>query len=162
VRYEPHRSRSPTSDFRGDLSDDKLGSITWRTEKDNRYASREAVDLLNLEYGFMPHDSAARLRGGSEAGAKRWLKETVYARLPGGFRAFAYFSYRYVLRLGFLDGRAGTAFHFGVQHDCGDFCRSPESFRGTDRSGTAGADRDYSTGAAGCLRGFGARHQRAL
>jgi len=112
VRYEPHRSRSPTSDFRGDLSDDKVGSITWRTEKDNRCASREAVDLLNLEYGFMPHDSVARLRGGSEAGAKRWLKETVYARLPGGFRAFAYFSYRYVLRLRFLDGRGGTAFHF--------------------------------------------------
>ena len=43
---------------------------------------------------------------------KRWLKEVVYARLPGGFRAFAYFFYRYVLRLGFLDGQAGTAFHF--------------------------------------------------
>jgi hypothetical protein len=43
---------------------------------------------------------------------KRWLKERLYARLPAGFRAFAYFFYRYVLRLGFLDGRAGTAFHF--------------------------------------------------
>ncbi len=50
--------------------------------------------------------------GGKQAGVKRWLKEVVYARLPGGFRAFAYFFYRYVLRLGFLDGRAGTAFHF--------------------------------------------------
>ncbi len=27
-------------------------------------------------------------------------------------RAFAYFFYRYVIRLGFLDGQAGTAFHF--------------------------------------------------
>ena len=43
---------------------------------------------------------------------KRWLKEQVYARLLGGFRAFAYFFYRYVIRLGFLDGQAGTAFHF--------------------------------------------------
>jgi hypothetical protein len=42
---------------------------------------------------------------------KRWVKEVVYARLPGGFRAFAYFFYRYVIRLGFLDGQAGTAFH---------------------------------------------------
>jgi len=40
------------------------------------------------------------------------VKEVVYARLPGGFRAFAYFFYRYVIRLGFLDGQAGTAFHF--------------------------------------------------
>lgn len=60
----------------------------------------------------MPHDSVASLRGGGQAGAKRWLKEAVYARLPSGLRAFAYFFYRYILRLGFLDGQAGTAFHF--------------------------------------------------
>jgi len=101
-----------TVDFKGELIDDNLNSLTWWTDKHNHYASREAVDLLNLEYGFMPHDSVASLRGGSQAGVKRWLKESVYARLPGGFRAFVYFFYRYVLRLGFLDGQAGTAFHF--------------------------------------------------
>jgi hypothetical protein len=99
-------------DFKGELIDDNLNSLTWWTDKHNKYASREAVDLLNLEYGFMPHDSVASLRGGNQAGVKRWLKEVVYARLPGGFRAFAYFFYRYVIRLGFLDGKAGTAFHF--------------------------------------------------
>ncbi len=102
----------PTLDFNGELIDDNLNSLTWWTDKHNKYASREAVDLLNLEYGFMPHDSVAQLRGGSQAGLKRWLKERVYARLPGGFRAFVYFVYRYVIRLGFLDGQAGTAFHF--------------------------------------------------
>jgi glycosyltransferase involved in cell wall biosynthesis len=95
-----------------DFADHNLHSLTWWTDKHNKYASREAVDLLNLEYGFMPHDSVAQLRGGSQVGFKRWLKERVYARLPGGFRAFAYFFYRYVVRLGFLDGQAGTAFHF--------------------------------------------------
>jgi glycosyltransferase involved in cell wall biosynthesis len=102
----------PTIDFKGGLIDDNLNSLSWWTYKHNSYASREAVDLLNLEYKFMPHDSVAQLRRGSQAGFKRWLKEEVYARLPGGFRAFAYFIYRYVLRLGFLDGQAGTAFHF--------------------------------------------------
>lgn len=100
-----------TVDFQNELIDDNLNSLSWWTAKHNSYASREAVDLLNLEYGFMPHDSVARLRGGSQAGVKRWLKETVYARLPGGLRALAYFLYRYVIRLGFLDGRAGAAFH---------------------------------------------------
>jgi glycosyltransferase involved in cell wall biosynthesis len=104
--------RGPTVDFKGELIDDNLNTLTWWTDKHNKYASREAVDLLNLEYGFMPHDTVASLRGGSQAGVKRWLKEEVYARLPGGFRAFAYFFYRYVIRLGFLDGQAGTAFHF--------------------------------------------------
>lgn len=102
----------PTVALKGDLIDDNISSLTWWTEKHNNYASREAVDLLNLEYGFMPHDTVASLRGGTQAGMKRWLKEQVYARLPGGFRAFTYFFYRYVIRLGFLDGQAGTAFHF--------------------------------------------------
>lgn len=102
----------PTVDFVGEMIDDNLNSLTWWTDKHNKYASREAVDLLNLEFGFMPHDSVASLRGGEQAEVKRWLKEVVYARLPGGFRAFVYFFYRYVIRLGFLDGQAGTAFHF--------------------------------------------------
>jgi glycosyltransferase involved in cell wall biosynthesis len=102
----------PTVDFAGEMNDDNLNSLTWWTEKHNKYACREAVDLLNLEYGFMPRDSVASLRGRNQAGVKRWLKEVVYARLPGGFRAFAYFLYRYVIRFGFLDGQVGTAFHF--------------------------------------------------
>lgn len=102
----------PTVNFKGELIDDNLNSLTWWTDKHNKYASREAVDLLNLEYGFMPHDSVASLRGVKQASVKRWLKERIYARLPGGFRAFVYFFYRYFVRFGFLDGQAGTAFHF--------------------------------------------------
>ena len=100
-----------TAEFQGEIIDDNLNSLTWWTAKHNAYASREAVDLLNLKYGFMLRDSVASLYGG-QAGIKRWIKEALYARLPGGLRAFAYFFYRYVIRLGFLDGQAGTAFHF--------------------------------------------------
>lgn len=102
----------PTVDLKGELIDDNLNSLTWWTDKHNKYASREAIDLLNLEFDFMPRDTVANIRTGKQDGVKRWLKEEVYARLPGGFRAFIYFIYRYVLRLGFLDGQAGAAFHF--------------------------------------------------
>ena len=101
----------PTSNLHGALIDDNLNSLTWWSDKHNRYASREAVDLLNLKYGFLPVDSVASLANGSQASFKRWIKERVYVRLPAGFRAFTYFFYRYVIRLGFLDGRAGTSFH---------------------------------------------------
>lgn len=94
-----------------DFVDHNLNSLTWWTDKHNKYASREAVDLLNLEYHFMPRDREGELRGGEQASAKRWLKENIYARLPGGLRAFAYFLYRYLVRLGFLDGREGAIFH---------------------------------------------------
>ncbi len=101
-----------TADFNGELIDDNLNSLTWWTEKHNKYASREAIDLLNLEYGFMKHDSVAKFKGASQAGFKRWVKEKVYAKLPVGLRAFVYFLYRYIVRFGFLDGRAGAQFHF--------------------------------------------------
>jgi glycosyltransferase involved in cell wall biosynthesis len=101
----------PTADFSGEIVDDNLNSLTWWTTKHNAYASREVVDLLNLQYRFMTHETVADLRGGKQAGVKRWIKEHLYARLPGGSRAFIYFVYRYIIRLGFLDGREGTAFH---------------------------------------------------
>lgn len=101
-----------TVDFDGEMIDDNLNSLTWWIDKHNKYASREVVDLLNLKYDFMLRDSVASLKGGKQVGIKRWFKEEVYVRLPGGFRALAYFFYRYVLRFGFLDGQAGTAFHF--------------------------------------------------
>jgi glycosyltransferase involved in cell wall biosynthesis len=100
-----------TVNFSNELIDDNLNPLTWWVNKHNRYASCEVVDLLNLEYGFMPHDTVASLSAGSQASCKRWIKEQVYARLPGGCRAFAYFFYRYFLRLGFLDGAEGRAFH---------------------------------------------------
>jgi glycosyltransferase involved in cell wall biosynthesis len=100
----------PTVDLTGEIIDDNLNSLTWWTAKHNAYASREVVDLLNLEYDFLPRDSIAAF-GGSEASVKRWIKERLYARLPGGLRALVYFLYRYVLRAGFLDGREGLAFH---------------------------------------------------
>ncbi len=80
-----------TENFSGEIIDDNLNSLTWWTAKHNGYASREAVDLLNLKYRFMPHDSVAGLRKASQAGVKRWIKESIYTRLPGGFRAFTYF-----------------------------------------------------------------------
>ncbi|MEC7760326.1 MAG: glycosyltransferase family 2 protein [Pseudomonadota bacterium] len=100
-----------TTQFTGELIDDNLNSLTWWTTKHNSYASREVVDLLNLKHGFMPHETVADLAGWQQAGVKRWFKEHVYARLPGGARAFSYFLYRFVVRLGFLDGTRGAAFH---------------------------------------------------
>ena len=42
---------------------------------------------------------------------RRWLRDKLYARAPLFVRPAAYFFYRYILRLGFLDGREGFVFH---------------------------------------------------
>ena len=101
-----------TLDLSGELIDDNLNTLSWWTSKHNSYASREAVDLLNLQYDFLPRDTVGSLRHANGTTIKRWVKEEVYARLPFGYRAFAYFIYRYYIRLGFLDGRLGSDFHF--------------------------------------------------
>ncbi len=93
-----------------DIADINLNNITWWTAKHNQYASREAVDLLMHRERTGATAETSQLD--AQAGMKRWLKLKVYARLPLGLRALLYFLYRYFLRLGFLDGWQGFAFHF--------------------------------------------------
>jgi glycosyltransferase involved in cell wall biosynthesis len=100
-----------TCNFKGEIVDDNQKSLTWWTDKHNAYASREVIDLLNLELGFLPSETLTETPGG-QAGLKRRIKEKVYARLPVGMRSTLYFLYRYILRMGFMDGSAGFMFHF--------------------------------------------------
>jgi len=46
-----------------------------------------------------------------QAKVKRFLKEAVYNKVPFEISAFAYFFFRYVIQLGFLDGREGLIYH---------------------------------------------------
>ena len=102
----------PCINLNGAIIDDNLNSLDWWIAKHNNYASREAVDLLNLKYQFMQIDRLEGDTGRSGAGLKRKIKEGVYAKLPGGMRAYAYFLYRYIVLLGFLDKKTGRQFHY--------------------------------------------------
>ena len=94
----------------GAIVDDNRKPLDWWVSKHNAYANREVIDILNQRHGFLPLESIAEVRGG-QAAVKRWIKERIYARLPTGLRAAAYFAYRYFLRLGFLDGPQARQFH---------------------------------------------------
>ena len=106
------RIRGDSIGLRNAIIDDNLNTITWWITKHNNYASREAVDLLNLKYQFMDVAQSPSVAMRSHGDAKRWVKEKVYSKLPGGFRSLSYFLYRYFFLLGFLDGSIGTQFHF--------------------------------------------------
>lgn len=95
----------------GEIIDDNLQPLTWWIDKHNKYSSREAVEVLNRSYGFLAGGDDTPVSGSRQAKRKRWIKEHVYYRIPGGLRALSYFFYRYIIRLGFLDGASGTAFH---------------------------------------------------
>lgn len=98
-----------TAHLRGRLIDDNRNPLDWWVAKHNGYASREVVDVLNREHGFLPTSNALSVSGG--AGLRRWAKLHLYGRLPAGFRAGCYFFYRYIIRGGFLDGPQARAFH---------------------------------------------------
>ncbi len=97
----------PVAHLSGQIIDDNRKPLDWWIAKHNAYASREVVDILNQRHGFLP----VQPRPTGAAGVKRWIKDNLYARLPGGMRAGVYFLYRYILRGGFRDGAQARAFH---------------------------------------------------
>jgi glycosyltransferase involved in cell wall biosynthesis len=77
------------------------------TAKHNRYARLQARQEL-AALGVRPVGLTALF--GSPDARTRWLKQ-AWARLPLFVRPCLYVTYRYVLRLGFLDGKQGFIFH---------------------------------------------------
>lgn len=84
--------------FKGRFVDHNLNSLAWWTQKHNNYSNRElAVEAMRM-YGIGSEDDA--LKGRNQ-------KKGMYYRLPAFFRAGVYFSVRYFLLGGFIDGKAG-------------------------------------------------------
>lgn len=87
----------------GDQTDENLNDLTWWTDKHNRYADREALNMLCMEYGLDEESESVDARlFGNDAERKRWLKKH-YAGMPLYVRPFLNFFVRYVLKSGFLD-----------------------------------------------------------
>ena len=102
-----------TRTTRLEIADINLNPVGWWTAKHNGYASREAIEVLDRKYALLDRPAgefAADLHG--PVRVKRWVKERLFNRLPGGMRAKVYFFWRYWVRLGFLDGSEGYFFHF--------------------------------------------------
>jgi glycosyltransferase involved in cell wall biosynthesis len=101
-----------TVTFQGGFADHNLYDLTFFTAKHNGYASREALDVLNQRlHLFEPQLALTAESTARQAKIKRFLKESVYNRLPFEISAFLFFLYRYIFQLGFLDGRRGLVYH---------------------------------------------------
>jgi glycosyltransferase involved in cell wall biosynthesis len=84
------------------IDDIRLPLGEW-TSRHNRWADAEVEEILR------PSPGAIRAGAGDPVAEKRRLRG-LYDRAPLFLRAFLLFLYRYVLRLGFLDGRQGLVF----------------------------------------------------
>ncbi|WP_213086966.1 glycosyltransferase family 2 protein [Chitinophaga agrisoli] len=105
-------SEGKTMLFKEHIVDHNLNSIHWWVNKHNNYAIREMVDLLNIKYHFLDKDARLLNSDDPQAKRKRFLKEKIYSSLSPSVRASMYFFFRYIVRMGFLDGYKGFLFHF--------------------------------------------------
>lgn len=96
--------------LKSSIIDENLNSIHWWTNKHNNYARREAVDYLIEKYGLSINDE--NFESNRAAKLKRQIKNNFYNILPLFIRVFIYFCFRYIIKLGFLDGKAGLIWHF--------------------------------------------------
>jgi len=78
----------------------------WKT-RHRQWAYLEAQEILFNKDRIMNIKFA-----GNPIESRNWLRYKIYYRLPLFIRPFIYFFYRYILRLGFLDGKQGLVFHF--------------------------------------------------
>lgn len=102
-----------TVTFKGGFADVNLADLTAFTDKHNKYATREAIDRLSKRYNLFALDKdLSSISVSRQASVKRWFKENMYNRLPFWVGPLLYFFYRYIIQLGFLDGRSGLIYHF--------------------------------------------------
>lgn len=99
-----------TVEMQNQFVDDNRMPIGVFINKHNGYASREAALLLDAEFHLTSTSDFPQDYG--EEVIKKRAQKARYARMPLFWRAFAYFVYRYVVKLGFLDGKEGFLWDF--------------------------------------------------
>jgi glycosyltransferase involved in cell wall biosynthesis len=105
-------SEGRTVTFRGGFADHSLIDLTDFIDKHNRYATREAMEILLGRFdGAQADEKLTAQATSADVSLKRWAKLKIYNRIPFELSALFYFFYRYVVRLGFLDGSAGLVYH---------------------------------------------------
>jgi hypothetical protein len=104
--------RGPIGKLAGYLSEENRneGSILFYLQKHLRYADAFARDELERRRTGIRWKLTPRLFGSPDE-RTLWFKSGYY-RTPLYVRPWIYFVYRYLLRLGVLDGKQGFIFHF--------------------------------------------------
>ena len=108
--YDQHFvGRVPAKKLAGCMHDKNSLTLTDWIARHNRWSDLEAkeavsssVDGKDILHGKLTGDARERTR---------YIK-SIYYKLPVGIRPIAYFFYRYIFKLGFLDGVNGFLFAF--------------------------------------------------
>jgi len=101
-----------TITLEGGFADHNLHDLTFFTHKHNQYATREAIEVINSRLAlFAVRHELNEGQSSFQARLKRVVKNRLYNRVPFTLSSTAYFLWRYLIQLGFLDGRSGLVYH---------------------------------------------------
>jgi glycosyltransferase involved in cell wall biosynthesis len=98
-----------TGRLRGWIHDMNAGSLSEWITRHNRWSDLEAQELLRPA---SQTEGSLQARLGADPRQRRRAYKGAYYRAPPFIRAWLYFLFRYVIMLGFLDGRAGFLYAF--------------------------------------------------
>ena len=88
----------------------KENSIRFWIDKHNRYSDLLAYEEVERRLKLRTQTLVPKFRGSPDEHTA-WLKQ-LWWQMPLFVRPFVYFIYRYIFRLGILDGHQGFIFHF--------------------------------------------------
>ncbi len=96
--------------LKNELIDNNLQPLKWWIKKHKDYSKREVVSILNSKFSFYQENYISEHLK-NEPSKKRRLK-SFYLKLPPIIRPTLLFLYRFIIKLGFLDGTVGFKKHF--------------------------------------------------
>jgi glycosyltransferase involved in cell wall biosynthesis len=104
-KYDQHfMADGPTAKLANPMIDDIRISLGEWTSRHNRWADAEVDELLAPTHGVIAG-------GAGDPVAEKRAQRGFYYRQPLFLRALLLFLYRYIFKLGFLDGREGLIFY---------------------------------------------------
>jgi len=89
----------------GYILDKNLNTLDQYIKKHLDYSTNEAIEFKNKFVNNKEFKITLNVL------IKKKIKYLIYYKIPPFFRSFLFFIYRYILLLGFLDGRSGLCFH---------------------------------------------------
>ncbi len=98
--------KGETIEIDGDIIDHNLNNTSWWTQKHNSYATKEAIDDLNIIYNFNNGLTVKPNFFGKSEERRKYFK-VMYLKLPLFLRPFIFFFIRYFIQGGILEGKNG-------------------------------------------------------
>jgi len=105
-------SSGKIKNFSNFIVNDNSKTLQRYIDKHQIYATKEAVEIIKKKYDLTNRDLSSLENISTIRKIKIFIKENIFNKLSYPVACSIYFIYRYIILLGFLDGKKGFLYHF--------------------------------------------------